>query len=270
MKKILTVFFASSLLCGIARAQNATPAPSADTTIQGHQPVAGQQTAQPSPQSATMHPSILRIAPGSVIPVQLTKTIDSKKAKPGEEIEAKVTQDMKNGSGEILVPKDTKVIGRVTEAQRRTKEEKESQIGISFERAVMNGSDVPMPMSIQAIIVASSSNPTQNAAGENADPMSVPSGGEMPQGPSGRAGGMGSDAPQPAPTTSRPGSDWPNTNQTKTNARQPITGNTQGVIGDPNLRLSSATTSAQSSVVSSEKDNVKLESGTMMLLRVVQ
>ena len=49
-------------------------------------------------------------------PVHLTKSIDAKKLKTGDQVEVKVTQDMKAGNGEIIVPKDTKVIGRVTEA----------------------------------------------------------------------------------------------------------------------------------------------------------
>jgi hypothetical protein len=52
----------------------------------------------------------------------LTKTIDAKKAKTGDEVEAKVTMDLKTNSGEVLVPKDTKVIGHVTEAHARSKD----------------------------------------------------------------------------------------------------------------------------------------------------
>ena len=59
-----------------------------------------------------------------MIPVQLTKTIDAKKAKPGDEVVAKVTMDLKTNSGEVVVPKDTKVVGHVTESQARSKDRK--------------------------------------------------------------------------------------------------------------------------------------------------
>ena len=53
--------------------------------------------------------------------------------------------------------------------------------------------------------------------------------------------------------------------------RPPITAQTQGVVGISNLTLSPvATNSAEGSIVTSDKNNVKLESGTMMLLRVSQ
>jgi hypothetical protein len=177
MKTILGLCFASFLLGAIAQGQTAPPAA---TPAQGQQPMAG-QSAQPSTQAQSAQPNVPRVAPGSVIPVQLTKTIDSKKAKAGEEIEVKVTQDMKNDNGEILVPKDTKVLGHITEAQKRSKEQKESELGITFERAMMNGSEVPMPMSIQAIIVPPPQNTTSNAAADNSGAMSAPSGGGAPQ-----------------------------------------------------------------------------------------
>jgi hypothetical protein len=271
MKTILGLCFARLLLGACLYGQTASPAA---TATQGQQQMAG-ESAQTSPQAQSAQPNVPRVAPGSVIPVQLTKTIDSKKAKAGEEIEVKVTQDMKNGSGEILVPKDTKVFGHVTEAQKRSKEQKESELGITFERAMMNGSEVPLPMSIQAIIVPPPQNTNPNAGADNSGPMTAPSGGEGPQtAPNAHGGGMGSSAPQETPGTSASGANWPSNTQAKSSAnpnpRQPITGNTQGVIGDPNLTLSTATTASQPSVVSSQKDNVKLESGTMMLLRVTQ
>jgi hypothetical protein len=65
-----------------------------------------------------------RIAAGSVIPVQLTKTIDAKKMKTGDPVEARVTQDLKSGTGQTLMLKDTKVVGHVVEDQPRSKEQK--------------------------------------------------------------------------------------------------------------------------------------------------
>ena len=76
--------------------------------------------------------------------------------------------------------------------------------------------------------------------------------------------------PPQAPGSSTAGSGEPTSGQTSTNTHQPITGNTQGVVGISDLKLSPAANMAQGSVLSSEKGNVKLESGTLMLLRVNQ
>src|SRR5258707_8467784 len=219
MKTFLISIFSSALVLGVAAAQDsATPQPASPsseaqtaapaqpptqqtapaTSTRSPQPQAPQAGATPAPAGAPK-----RIAPGSVLPVSLTKTIEAKKAKTGDEVVAKVTQDMKAASGEVLVPKDTKLVGHVTEAQPRSKEQKESQVGIAFDRAVMkNGSEVQLPMSIQAIIGPQNNNP--NAAGANEQPTpSAGAGGGAPSGGassgSSRAGMGGST---PAPSTS--------------------------------------------------------------------
>jgi hypothetical protein len=269
MKSFFTAIIASiALLCALSLAQEAAPAPTTGTTPQAQQsPLPPQSAPSGSAQVGSMQSpsaqasSTPRIAPGSVIPVQLTKGIDAKKVKTGDEVEAKVTQDMKSGNGEIIVPKDTRVIGRVTEAQPRNKEQKESQVGIAFDRAVMKtGGDVNLPMSIQAIIAPSylsaNNGPGAEATGQQ---QSAAAGGASQ---SGRTGGMaGSQAPPNASPSAEPTQDT-----TGNGAHQPITGKTQGVLGIPNMTLSTGAT--QGSVVTSEKNNVKLESGTMMLLRV--
>jgi|ERR1700722_11587281 len=266
MKSFLAAIITSiTLLCGLSLAQDATTTPATGTATQGQRsPLPAQGAANNSAQTGSAQAGATpRIAPGSVIPVQLTKSIDAKKVKTGDEIEAKVTQDMKSGNGEIIVPKDTKVIGRVTEAQARNKEQKESQVGIAFDRAVMKtGEDVNLPMSIQAIIAPSYLSANNGPGAEATGQQQSTAGGGMPQGNPRAAGMAGSQAPD-ASTTAGPTQDT-----TGNGAHQPITGKTQGVLGIPNMTLSTNTGATQGSVVTSEKNNVKLESGTMMLLRV--
>ncbi len=284
MKKLLISIFSGILMAGVAAAQdNATPppaSPSAEPQTSTPAQPSAQQTAPepahaPKPQTATSSSSAgapSRIAPGSVLPVSLTKTIDAKKAKTGDEVVAKVTQDMKNNAGEVIVAKDTKVVGHVTEAQARTKEQKESEVGIAFDRAVMkNGSEMQMPMSIQAIIGPQNDGQQNNQsnAGGGTGYGSAP-GGTTSNSSTGRAGGMAGSAPPSTPSPSA-GASAPSDAQTAQTARPPITAETKGVVGISDLKLSStAPTANQGSVVSSEKNNVKLESGTLMLLRVNQ
>ena len=207
----------------------------------------------------------IKIAPGSVIPVVLTKTVDAKKAKSGDEVLAKVTESLKTNSGEVLLPKDTKIVGHVTASQARSKEQKESQLAITFDHAVLkSGDQMQMPMSIQAIIAPPTTNPG------NAQQSGVSGGvspGGMPAGSSaGRSPATGGSAMPPA--QNRPASDSASTtSQTASTARAPITGETKGVVGIPDLTLAAAP-SDQGSLVTSDKNNVKIESGTLMLLRV--
>jgi hypothetical protein len=206
-----------------------------------------------------------------VIPVELTKSIDAKKVKAGDEVVAKVTMDLKTNSGEMVVPKDTKIVGHVTEAQTRSKEQKDSQVGIIFDRAVMkNGGEMQMPMSIQAIIApqAPSSGNANNGNGQSTPAPAANASGASSNG--GRAPGMGG-APPPPPNPSTGSNTSTDDSSTEANGHEPITGKTEGVVGLRDLKLATtATAASQGSVVSSEKNNVKLESGTFMLLRVNQ
>jgi hypothetical protein len=301
MKTALIGLFSAVLLVGGAAAQDATPTgtpppepqtsnPSqpqtstpADTQTPQQLPESQATANQNSPQSAPQQPAtqtqtpqtqvpqassastqpntIKRVAPGSVIPVELTKSIDAKKAKSGDEVVAKVTMDLKSNSGEVVFAKDTKVVGHVTEAQARNKDQKESQVGIMFDKAVTKTGDMQLPMSIQAVIAPQ--NPNNTDQGGNANNATAATAGTAR--PSGMSGSNQAQPPAAAPT---------NNASTGTDAaaspRPQITGNTQGVVGFSNLNLAAAPDSNQGSVLTSDKNNVKLDSGTFMLLRVNQ
>lgn len=261
MNRSLITVFAVPLLCASLLSQSpqspgsrsAPPDQEAPAPAQSAQPAAPAQPAQPSAPAA----SAPRIAPGSVIPVQLAKSIDAKKAKQGDEVVAKVTQDLRSNAGTVIVPKDTKVLGHVIQAQARGKEQKESQVAIAFDKAVLkNGEQVQMPMSIQAIIAPPGRNPANGDAGAEQS-----SGYPRGAGAGSMGGAVRPAAGGPAPASTPAGSP---------EQQAPITGNTQGVVGIPNLKLQAAPDPAQGSVVSSEKNNVKLDDGTVLLLRVNQ
>jgi hypothetical protein len=272
-KFLVTAAVAGMLICGgrlaestgTTTAQNpaqAQPAPASASPQTSPSP-AESPSARPTPDQGTP-----RIAPGSVIPVELTKTVDAKKAKTGDEVVAKVTEDMKAQSGEVLVSKDTKVIGHVTEVQARNKEQKESQLAIAFDHAITkDGKTMPMPMSIQAVIGQQQNSNPDAPAGNGPAAVPSPSGG-MPAGGGGGGGRTGSmNSPQVSNTTPAPASAGAPAPDAGGNVPHPvINAQTQGVIGISNVTLSPG--GAQGSVMTSEKSNVKLESGTLLLLKV--
>jgi hypothetical protein len=268
----------AALLCVASLAQNTTPS-TQPSTPQTQPPTTTSPPTQQAPTSPAaaenQSASKPRIAPGSVLPVQLTKTVDAKKAKTGDQVVAKVVADMKTQNGDVLVPKDTKVIGHVTEAQPRNKEQKESQLAIAFDRAEMkDGNAMQIPMSIQAIIGQQQNNPNAAGGGGSAMPPSQGASGAPTGAPGGgssgsrQGGGMsgaaGASAPPPSATAGAGGGGG----EAQAGGAMPqITSQTQGVIGISNLQLSSASGN-QGSVMTSDKNNVKLESGTMLLLKV--
>lgn len=259
MKNMFTVVaFITALTCGTLLAQSTSPS----------------AANQPAPAAShTQNEHANRVAPGSVIPVQLTKTVDAKKAKTGDEVVAKVTQDMKTQSGEVLVPKDTKVFGHITEAQARNKEQKESELAIAFDHAVTKeGNTMQMPMSIQAVIGQQRPQQDQNANAPAGGGQSAgaPSGAASTGGTPRSSGIGGGSAPPPPSASGSENGGGGSESQTGNGGLPPINGQTQGVIGISNVTLAPATNETQGPVLTSEKNNVKLESGTLLLLKVKQ
>jgi hypothetical protein len=279
MRRALFVLLAVMLACALVVAQETPPPPGTGSAQQpvpqspqnpsaspSTQPSPGATPAQPNSPSGAA-PNNAKIAPGSVIPAQLAKTVDAKKAKKGDEVVAKVPQDLPSSSGQVLVPKDTKVVGHVTEVQPRSKEQKESQLAIAFDRLEMkNGEQMQLPMSIQAVIAP----PNRNAAADQGTNQAAPSSPGASTGNSGATGARGGMAGGPPSQPSSP-ENTGNTSPESQNAAAPrpqITGETKGVVGISNLTLSAAPDPTQGSLITSEKNNVKLEDGTFLLLRV--
>ncbi|HEX6126420.1 MAG TPA: hypothetical protein VFZ23_13680 [Pyrinomonadaceae bacterium] len=90
-------------------------------------------------------------AGGMNITAELRKTLDVKRARVGDEIVLKTTQAVRQ-DGEIVIPKGANLIGRVTEVQRRTKENSGSRIGLVFDR--LHGKELSLPLSATIVSIA--------------------------------------------------------------------------------------------------------------------
>src|SRR5260370_1763526 len=100
MKTLLTGI-AGMVLCGLALAQETTPPQTNSAAPQDQQSPVTSPSAQASSGQASWAP---RLAPGSIIPAQLTKSIDAKKLKTVDEVEARVTQDLQAERGGLAAP----------------------------------------------------------------------------------------------------------------------------------------------------------------------
>jgi len=240
------------------------------------------------------------LANGSTMKAELTRPVDAKKAKVGDRVMARTTQDVKS-EGKVVLRRGSKLIGHVTQAKAKAKGEPESSLGIVFDRAVPKGGGPEVP--VHAVIQALASGQAQTAAGMNeVDTMASGSGMAMGQAGVGRpvrsggaasgdlVGGVGSTANS---TVGVAGSDVGNAGGTAggavggavgstvntgvgaagsaagLNTAGQLTSASSGVIGLQGLNLSSAASnSTQGSLITSVDRNVRLESGTQMLLRV--
>jgi hypothetical protein len=198
----------------------------------------------------------------------LSKTVDAKKAKEGDTVEAKLVSELIS-NGQVVVPKDSKLLGHVTQAKARTKEQPESSLGLSFDKIVTkDGKEIPLRAEIQAV-----GAPPQTAASMPSDTGPVsPAGPSAPAGTTGgmsgqtagAAGRMGTSAPS---DTAPPTVGGPTGAPSSSRAASPgLTASSTGVVGIEGVNLQS---SANGSVLTSNSKNVKLEGGTQFLLRVV-
>ncbi len=249
MKTMLLSTLAVALLAAAAAAQS-TPAPSS-ATQHGTPPPQG---SAPQAQSSNQFPA------GTIIPAELSKSVDSKKAKVGDQIEAKVPADLLS-HGKIVIPKNTKIIGHVTEAKAHSKESPDAMVGIAFDRISMkDGREVPIQAAVQAIARRLQSAALSTGAAN--DSTGMPSGGTPTYG---GGGGMGGARP-PERVASYPGGTSTGTDPSlpQSGTIAPLGPTSQGVVGMKGLSLKA---SGQASVISSETDNVHLDSGTQLMLR---
>lgn len=218
---------------------------------------------------------------GTALQAELAKSLDCKKAKPGDEVTAKLTEDVKQ-DGKVVLHKGSKLVGHVTEAQAKTKDNAESKLGIVFDKAVLKGGqEVAFNGTVQALappVRGSLSAASADAGNLDAGPNM--SRGSMTGGAGGRplggvastvgnaTGTVGNAAGSVAgSTTGAVGGAVNNTAGTAVNGA--INSTSHGVVGMQGLTLNSVSTgSAQGSVISSATQNIKLDAGTQMVLQV--
>src|SRR5215813_9033031 len=111
MRKHLLSIFGSALLAATCWAQN--PEPPTGTAAQNQ----GQ----------------MRLPAGTVIPAELSKSVDTKKLRPGDKIEAKTSMDLLS-HGQVVIPRNSKIVGHVTDAKSHSKESPDSKVAIAFDQ----------------------------------------------------------------------------------------------------------------------------------------
>lgn len=285
MKKLLVALFAGAVFVGATAAQNAESQGSGSASQAGSVATGssatqtganGSGTTSLAGKSSDKNAEVAgasHLQGGSTVQAELVKPLDAKKSKMGDEVLAKTTHDVKS-EGHVVIPKGSKLVGHVTEVKVHTREQATSELGITFDHAILkNGTEMPLALGIQAIGRSQAS-----AAAMADDTMATGSDGAMgssgarASGGGGVLGGVRSTAGTVVETA---GSTAGATANTAGSAGRSVSGtlsaNSQGVVGLPGLSLSQQTsTSANASVISSQGSNVHLDSGTEMILRVNQ
>jgi hypothetical protein len=224
------------------------------------------------------------LAGGTALQAELTKSVDAKKAKSGDEVTAKLTQDVKS-NGKVVLHKGSKLVGHVTEAQAKSKENAESKLGIVFDKAIVKGGQevsfnsviqaVAPPLQATSALAGDESGSLGGGMGSGGMGRTSPGGGPLGGAVGGvtntagsAAGGVSNTAGNVAgSTTGAVGGSVNNTVGAAANGT--LNSASRGVIGLQGVALNTAAAgSAQGSVISSTSRNIKLDAGTQMVLQV--
>lgn len=200
---------------------------------------ASQTSAAPAQAAAAENASAVH----GVIPVSLAKSIDSKKLKEGDEIDAKTVAALRTSTG-IMIPIGSKVVGHVTQSKARSKGDPDSTLGIVFDKIQVPGKDLPIKGAMQAV-------------GPNPEASSGPDTGAAGGGTMAAHGGDPSTMASPlsgagAPVGSKPGQPG--------GQGKMLSAQSTGVVGIKNLQL-------DNSVLTSTGKEVKLDQGSQILVK---
>jgi hypothetical protein len=285
-----------------AGASNDTSASHSTTTGKGATTgSASGQSSNAANASANQSGANANLASGSTINAKLDRALDSKKAKPGDKVEAKTTSDTKS-EGRTVIPRGSKLIGHVTQASARSKGDAQSSLGMVFDQVVLkNGQSVPLAATIQAVAAAQSAiNANENdtmASGDMGGMGSANAGGPGMAGTGAGAsgnggigsavGGAGNAVGNTAGgatrsvgntvggATNTAGNTVGGTTRTVGGAANStltasgeLTSSAQGVVGIPGMTLNQAANASQGTNLTSTGKNVHLDSGTQLLLAV--
>ncbi len=244
--------------------------------------------------------------PAFYILAEFTQSLNAKKLKPGDEIKAEVTQDVL-AHGKIIIPVESKLVGHVTEVKSHRSDDPESRLGIVFDKVLLRHHmevdfrgvlhalsapamrrsrvDEPDQMLSPALmgVGSSSSGPVPMSSGTTMGRTSagVPGGmasGSMPSmatNPAGSPPSFNGPPVSSVPTTSAGNeaggvpNHIPSTPAASGENKPMSVGMPLGVFGLKGLSLTSeATAATPGPVIVSRGGDVKLESGTQVLLKI--
>ncbi len=125
-----------------------------------------------------------RVPDRTIIPVVLRTSVDAKNSKVDKQIELATTDEVRDETGKTIIPKQAKLIGRVTEVVQWTKDHPESKVSIVVESAEWKGGSTILRAFIAGDVkVYTALDRPAPGAGEMVAAIEVVPPGERPSGP---------------------------------------------------------------------------------------
>jgi hypothetical protein len=289
MRRTVMLLLAGLLAGGIAHAQTSAGVQAGDSSSasaraqrSGAKTVTNGSASNSANASAKTGQNTAMLSEGTMIHSRLVGSLDAKKSKPGDRVEARTTQDVKQG-GKVVLRRGTRLIGRVTRVQARSKGQSRSVLGVAFDHAQMrNGEQMPIRLAVQALATTQAAEEGSMGSagvmgmGSTAAMGSGAAGGGLVGGTLGAATGVAGGVAGGAGNVG--GTALGSTVGSTMHSRGAVGGldaggvlraNSRGIFGLQGVSLeSSGSGAAHESTLVSSRRNVHLDSGTQMLLRV--
>lgn len=138
-------------LLGSAQQRDREPTPA--------QGSASAEAQQKSSADAKAKPAAASLRNGTKIQAELESALSTQGAKPGDEVAARVTKDVKQ-NGQVVLHKGDRLLGRVTEVQSAATADGSSRLGVAFDRVVQGGATSELHAVVRSVL----STPSQERA----------------------------------------------------------------------------------------------------------
>jgi hypothetical protein len=204
---------------------------------------------------------------GTALVAELAKSIDARKARAGDTVKAKVTQDVL-ANGQIVIQRGSRLLGHVTEAKAFSQDAPQSRLGVVFDRvALKDGKEVSLNGVLQALappveapdVLSASSSSYGGGNPGGSQPVSRGASRLITVDPRDRIDHTRDDALRNAADPNSYG------RGVNTLPNGKLGSGNRGVFGIPGLSLKPGPSAPEQELVST-KANIKLESGTQMVL----
>lgn len=236
MKKVILSLSIAILFSGVCAAQKSNS--NASTTN-------GNNT------SASRNGGDVTLQSGTQIAAQLQNSLDVQKARVGDQIVLKTTSAIKQ-NGKVVVNKGSRLVGRVTEVQKKAKGSSTSKVGILFDRLENGKMTLPIEATISSITRAQTNAGINDTINSDISGNSSTRSSTRSQGNGGLLGGV----------TNAVGGVVNTTTQTLGGATDSVGQTLGGTLREIQISQSSSASAEGGSMLSLTGGNLRLEKGT--------
>lgn len=221
--------------------------------------------------AAASSASQIALSPGTRVDGQLQGTVDAKSSRVGDQVVVKTTKAIKQ-DGRTVIPKGSRLIGRITDVQQRSKTNGGSRLGLVFDRIEGKGLSSPISVSIVSITNAAASTGIANTAEADIFGSSSTSASTSRSSSGGLLGGVGSTV---GGVTNTAGGLINTTTQTvgtvaktATRTAASTTGTVSRTVNGIQISNSASGSAGAATTLSSPNKNLRLEKGATIGLQL--